>query len=852
MYNHYFYTFNNYYNRQTKRYNTKAEYDAMAIGIGNKTANFEFNDGVNTTTGMTALQWNALSAIPDYMLLCDTTEKNNILSRWFVIEAKLECGGNYTLYLRRDLVADFYDAVVNAPAFIEKATLNTMDPLIWNSENMTYNQIKKGEIEIKDKTQTPWIVGYYALKSQEEDASSGAVSVGIAEYDIDKEVADITKQTYYKYTEKPYYYLTKAELQVNAWRWINASRNKAQYTLFPQVSKPYFTEEIVDRKAEGIGGQAVGADQGPECLEYLVKQSQGYNLQQDFIDTVLTIDGITQTDLSTLQYLNHQIIKDQATNKIYKVNLTIGPVNNWSKPRADIANDSRYKTVFRNTELAIGVNDNVNSSIDFDESKNDEFYQYNISQQQILFSLDEITPTTGHFIHIDPDRRTLNDAPYSMFCIPYGEIDIIYPIENNATATFRTNKANALTIGAGLLANKSDFVYDVQILPFCPIERVRRIFQYNTIDMREFRDLIDYTTSAYGIKQVIFWADSSQGSIDISVEHMGAPGFTLEQFQELLNYWGYNYSDWDPIDAKVMSECSMYRLCSPNYASMFEYNISKNAGINNSNITDDPVVFRVDYGYKPFIPYIRVSPIFGGLYGTNYNDARGLILSGDFSITSTTDKWQQYQLQNKNYQLAFDRQIENMEINKKWGHIQDITNAVAGTVASATAGGHFGRSIGLGSPGAMVAGAIGGGVSSAIAGTADVIINQNLRNEAIDYAKDNFGFALGNIQALPHTINKVSTINPNFRYFPILEIYDATEDEKNALRQKVLYNGMTVGRINTISAYLQEEPTYIKAQLIRLEGIADDTHVLNELANEIMKGVYIAYVNTTISEPDNE
>lgn len=95
-----------------------------------------------------------------------------------------------------------------------------------------------------------------------------------------------------------------------------------------------------------------------------------------------------------------------------------------------------------------------------------------------------------------------------MFCMPYGEIDVIYQIEGG-TARFTTNKANALTIGSGLMANKPDFVYDVAILPFCPIEKIRRVFQNNSIDMRQFRDGIDYTTSAYGIKQVIFWADSS-------------------------------------------------------------------------------------------------------------------------------------------------------------------------------------------------------------------------------------------------------------------------------------------------------------------------------------------------------
>lgn len=318
---------------------------------------------------------------------------------------------------------------------------------------------------------------------------------------------------------------------------------------------------------------------------------------------------------------------------------------------------------------------------------------------------------------------------------------------------------------------------------------------------------------------------------------MGAPGMSNEQLQEILNFWGYNYSTWSPIEAKVMSECSMYRLCSPNYASMFEYNIAKNAGINNTDMFDDPVVFHVDYGYKPFTPYIKVSPIFGGLYGTNYNDARGLILSGDFSITSITDKWQEYQLQNKNYQLAFDRQIENMEINNKYAKKSEITQAIVGTVSGAMSGATAGAM--MGNPGLAIGGAVAGGVASLAGGIADTIINQKLRNEAMDYTKDNFGFALGNIQALPHTLNKVSAINPNFRYFPILEIYDATEEEKNALRQKIAYNGMTVGKINTISAYIREDQTYIKAKLIRLLDVAEDTHIINEIANELYKGVYI-------------
>lgn len=263
MYNHYFYTFNNYYNRQIKRYNTKAEYDAVAIKVGDKTANFEFSDGVNTTAGMTALQWNALSSIPDYMLLCDTA--NNILSRWFVIEAKLECGGNYTLYLRRDLVADFYDATVNAPAFIEKATLDTTDPLIWNSENMTYNQIKKGELALRDNTKMPWIVGYYALKNTEgDDQTSGPVSVGVADYQIEKEVEDITTYTPYVLRNHTYETIQTTQLQVNAYR------KNTQYRFFPSEGGKgsYTVAETSTSAREGYLFVPSYAPHGLDPLEY--------------------------------------------------------------------------------------------------------------------------------------------------------------------------------------------------------------------------------------------------------------------------------------------------------------------------------------------------------------------------------------------------------------------------------------------------------------------------------------------------------------------------------------------------------------------------------------------------------
>ena len=109
----------------------------------------------------------------------------------------------------------------------------------------------------------------------------------------------------------------------------------------------------------------------------------------------------------------------------------------------------------------------------------------------------------------------------------------------------------------------------------------------------------------------------------------------------------------------------------------------------------------------------------------------------------------------------------------------------------------------------------------------------------LDYKKDMFGFQLGNIKAMPSSLSKTSAINADNKIFPIIEYYTCTEQEKQALKDKIKYNGMTVGKIGKIASFIQPDYSYIKAQLIRLEGITEDTQYLNEIANEVNKGVFI-------------
>ena len=166
------YKFNPYHNRRIVKYSTITEYisnpnheaghiyAASYLSCANP-KNFAYRDGVDTV--MTVTLSNALET-PDYALIIEQTNQT-IESRWFVMDSDLKSGATTTLTLHRDMIADYYEDVLTAPCFIEKATLNPADPFIFNTENITVNRIKKGETLIKDKSKCAWVVGYLATNA---------------------------------------------------------------------------------------------------------------------------------------------------------------------------------------------------------------------------------------------------------------------------------------------------------------------------------------------------------------------------------------------------------------------------------------------------------------------------------------------------------------------------------------------------------------------------------------------------------------------------------------------------------------------------------------------------------------
>ena len=350
-----------------------------------------------------------------------------------------------------------------------------------------------------------------------------------------------------------------------------------------------------------------------------------------------------------------------------------------------------------------------------------------------------------------------------------------------------------------------------------------------------------------GIVNMIFWCTESKFTFNKFMSNyflLNSDGtYTQDSITELVEEkvkFGA-----DPKDIKVRNQVEMMRLAAPNYSSFFDMNVQANKGIDYIN---------VDCTYKPYQPYIHLNPSFNGLYGADYNDIRGLICGGDYSVAITTDAWATYQLNNKNYQAIFDRQAQQLEVQNNIQHQQDIVNAITG-VGSATVSGAVGGALtgakvggGYGAIAGAVVGGVGGFAGSTIGGMMDVQNNQTLRELQMSTMKDIHYMQLENIKALPIGLAKTSYLTNNNKLFPFLEFYTCTPTEEMAVRNLLDYNGMTINRIGKIKDFQSvEELPYIKAKLIRID-IVDDTHQVKAISDELSTGVYLPKGDSDVVE----
>ena len=787
--------YNNYYNRIVKKEDTLGAYLTQDYLLNTfENVNFVPADGVDTT-----LTVNHEGTNPDYVVIADG---NDIESRWFVVEADTIRGGQYKLTLHRDVIVDSYDLVVNAPCFIEKATLSNNDPFIFNGENMTFNQIKQAETPLKDETGCAWVVGYIPKDSFTGEESTRTVKTDFILADsADIVVENIDQWEYYPYiTQKYNSYYTEEPIFIGRAAMMNGSvrmwnqfgsqgtsleLTSAIYNRFFELAGGVITTDLTINNMADVGVWGIDGTRAKAAQKWA--GSARASLKSTLAKTL----GLhTTAETSTFLGLNSKTIYDSTAKKYYRIRVEGSPAR-WTQ------NINSNMPALFNTMSANLVKDCGNitiggstQNIQITGTAGATSFAAEASYTEYKVYLDQYTISANVVISTPENRYHLEDQPYDMFCMPYSDSLKIYQNGVELTTASSSLAINLATqIGA---STGSGNVYDIQLLPYCPVRYC--IMDDNTFDVKGSKfDLIK--TSDGNTVGVLLWATKSS--------------FTLNIYRNIAT-----------INPKIENLVDKWRLCSPNFNGQFEFSAAMNGGVD---------YFNVDCTYKPFNPYIHVNPNFKKLYGKDFNDARGLICGGDFSLPQVSNAWADYQLNNKNYENIFNREIQNLQVQQKAQRIGDIASAVGGAVVGGGAGG-----LAVGVPG-MVA----GGIGSLAAGAIDIGISEKLRAEAMDYKRDMFGMQMGNIQALPTNITKTTAFTYNNKLFPILEYYTCTIEERNALLDKLRYNGMTVGRIGKIADYLANaSDQYIKGRIIRIEGVSDDFHYYKAISDEIYKGAF--------------
>ena len=535
--------YNNYFNRIIKKEETVAAYmNADAHYRVASNVNFNPGDGVNTSLVLGLGTNGTLFDVEefDYLVAYEIVNEVAVIrSRWFVLEQDRKRGGQYELTLKRDVLADNYNDVVNSPIFLEKGFISDVnDPLLYNSESMSLNQIKQFEMPLKDETQSGWVVGYIP---------SDAFPKVEPEYDrVEKEVtvpmsADITVNglsswNYWQYcSANPNYKFMadragkrKVTVKIRSQKiWASTGRTArcdmvtAKYTFYPNSSD----SGAYSQQSTGFIENSSGSWNFPQWYEDYgpVTFSQGTlsaSLCGKIFDPVrnngafntalnsILGSGISIGDTSALRQLQDKIIYDSSTQTYYRISVISTSAESPMTVTSSVSGGQTALTALKN---AMYYPNGAGGSLYGD------YTEFTASNSSTSYAIQLTNVGVSLYVDLNSDRAHLNDAPYDMFCIPFSDtLKLKY-----GDTQFTCSKNVALSMATEIakdLGSKS--VYDVQLLPYCPNRTlvVKSTSPSSVLDLTGVKyDLIkESVTNAP--KSAVIWCAESTFQVPITTE----------------------------------------------------------------------------------------------------------------------------------------------------------------------------------------------------------------------------------------------------------------------------------------------------------------------------------------------
>lgn len=536
-----------------------------------------------------------------------------------------------------------------------------------------------------------------------------------------------------------------------------------------------------------------------------------------------TVGSDSRAIISLNSYLDYDNMLVEYDGKKYRLHISLGSNRTHDVGFTYDANSQVTSFV---SALTTYMSSDSQYAIDTGDASTNKLGVYT-TYQELLITAEEVLD--GVISVTFPETRIRNNSDvFDVFMIPYHRVRLGQYNPNYETSGIYNDQEAAMAMALRIAKDLGGQIYDLQVLPYCPINQ-----PLSRIVWLVSKYFFSYVTENYDYVWIKKTVQEGGQTVEKNVSMVYFPqsnNFTsFIQKSQTIDITDSEASS--ALNAKIENECVKYRLCSPNYNGIFEYSLAKNGCTNGG--------FNIYCTYKPFTPYIKLNPLFAGLYGSDFSDSTGLICGGDFSLGIINDQWVNYQIQNKNFQAMFDRQVQSMDVEHSIAKQEAIwqlgAGAVQGAASGAAAGGMAGGVYGA------AAGAVVGGVTSLAGGIADYAnLNKRLANQR-GLTLDMHKYELGNVQALPKTITKSSALTANNKIWPVLEKISCTDAEKEMFKKQLEFDGESIGAVGTIADYMTSidfSKSFVKGQLIRIEGISEDAHMLDEIFAEIKQGVY--------------
>lgn len=367
--------------------------------------------------------------------------------------------GQWNLTLYRDVCADFYNNIVGAPAFIEKAAVgeyNLSDPAIFNHEDMTFNQIKTKEFVLSDPTRCKWVAAFVG-----KDLPAGTYTFSNA----NEFIPDITGDSGHLIFQNA------IGNDSDSYLYMNPHNKLVRYIVNGKV--PYGMGY-----ADGYLEFQMDVDTNLQIIKYTDRPDSDYAIADIGDSRVLSTPGFVDTfaenklyfssNLETIYadldsssdieyYWNKKLFLNSSTGKVYEVEAVKMKEEVISRDLLRLSGgawDDYLRTTqawldYRGGGTLLSDCPYASTQITFDA------YQFRLTDVSENYTLTWTIPE---------QRNRTADAPYDIIVMPYSDVGV--PL-NSASANVAM--PHSLDIVSQLKTQKVDFIHDIQLLPYCPV-----------------------------------------------------------------------------------------------------------------------------------------------------------------------------------------------------------------------------------------------------------------------------------------------------------------------------------------------------------------------------------------------